>query len=399
MSLSQGRHYLAIPGPSVMPDRVLQAMHRPAPNIYTGEIVQITATLVPDLQAVARTRGKVAMYIANGHGVWEAALANVLSRGDKALVLATGRFAIGWSEMAARMGVKTQIEDFGKRSPIDLDRVAEVLTADRDHEIKAVMAVHVDTSTSARNDIAGLRAVLDAAGHPALLMVDCIASLACDRFEMEDWGVDVMVSASQKGLMTPPGMGFVFYNAKADAVREGCNNATHYWDWRGRGSPEEFYQFWDGTAPTHHIYGLRAALDMIAEEGLEHVWARHEALARAYWAALEAWSVGGPVELNMPDRAHRSHAITAVRIGSPNGTALRDWLTERAGVTLGIGLGMAPPGDPAWHGFFRIGHMGHVNAHMVLGTIGAIEAGLKALDIPHGKGGLNAAVDEISRST
>ena len=392
MSLANGRHYLAIPGPSVMPDRVLQAMHRAAPNIYTGALVDMTATLVPDLCAVARTKGKVAIYIANGHGVWEAALSNVLNPGDTALVLATGRFALGWSEIGDRIRIRSQIIDFGQRSPIDLDRVAEALAADKAHKIKAVMAVHVDTATSARNDIAGLRKVLDATGHPAILMVDCIASLACDRFEMDGWGVDVMVAACQKGLMTPPGMGFVFFNDKADQLRENCTNVTHYWDWRPRATPSEFYQYWDGTGPTHHLYGLRAALDMIAEEGLEHVWRRHEVLAQTYWAALEAWSADGPIEVNIADRSHRSNAVTAVRLAAPNGTALRDWMTEKAGVTLGIGLGMAPPGDPAWHGFFRIGHMGHVNAHMVLGTIGAMEAGLKALDIPHGKGGLDAAV-------
>lgn len=393
MSLANGRHYLAIPGPSVIPDRVLQAMHRAAPNIYTGALVDLTTTLIPDLCSVARTTGKVAMYVANGHGVWEAAVSNVLNAGDTALVLATGRFAVGWSEMAVWLGINPRIIDFGLRSAIDPDRVAEALTADKDHQIKAVMTVHVDTATSARNDIAALRRVLDDAGHPALLMVDCIASLCCDRFEMDAWGVDVMVAGSQKGLMTPPGMGFVFFNEKADAIRETCSNVTHYWDWRPRAVPEDFYQYWDGTAPTHHLYGLREALDIINEEGLEHVWHRHDVLAQAYWSALESWSTDGPIEINMSDRESRSHAVTAVRIGAPNGTALRDWMTAKAGVTLGIGLGMAPAGDPAWHGFFRIGHMGHVNAHMVLGVVGALQAGLVALGIPHGKGGLEAAVE------
>lgn len=374
-----------------MPDRVLQAMHRAAPNIYSGALIDMAATLGPDLCALARTSGKVAMYISNGHGVWEAALSNVLGSGDKALVLATGRFALGWGEMARRLGVQTQIVDFGRRSSIDLVRVAEILEADKAHSIKAVMAVHVDTSTSVRNDAAGLRAVLDAAGHPALLMIDCIASLGCDRFEMDAWGVDVMIAACQKGLMTPPGMGFVFFNEKADAVRASCSDVSHYWDWRPRGTPEEFYQYWDGTAPTHHLFGLREALDMIGEEGLESVWSRHEVLARAYWSALDAWASVGPVEINIVEPLSRSCAVTAVRIGARNGTALRNWLTERTGVTLGIGLGMATPKDPASDGFFRIGHMGHVNAHMVLGTVGAIEAGLIALGIPHGKGGLAAA--------
>lgn len=396
MSLAQGRSYLAIPGPSVIPDRVLREMHRAAPNIYAGELVELTHGLVPDLRAVARTAGKVAIYIANGHGAWEAAVANTLAPGDRVLVLATGRFGIGWGEVARRLGAEPEIVDFGKDADIDLARVAEVLAADGAHRIKAVMAVHVDTSTSVRNDIAGLRACLDAAGHPALLMVDCIASLGCERFEMDAWGVDVMVAASQKGLMTPPGLGLVFFGPKAEAVRARLGGVSPYWDWIPRADPQEFYQYFGGTAPTHHLYGLRAALDMIGEEGLDHVWSRHATLARAIWAAVEAWSAEGPLRFNIADPARRSHAVTALRIGSPNGTALRDWLTENTGVTLGIGLGMAPPGDPAWHGFFRIGHMGHVNAHMVLGVLAAMEAGLRALGLPHGRGALEAAAAVVA---
>ena len=391
MSLSHGRPYLAIPGPSVMPDRVLQAMHRPAPNIYEGELVEMVAGLVPDLKAVARSNGEVATYIANGHGAWEAALSNTHSRGDRSLVLATGRFAIGWSEMARRIGIDCEILDFGKSADVDLDRVAEVLAADTEHAFKSVLVVQVDTATSVKNDIAGLRRAMDAAGHPALLMVDCIACLACDRFEMDAWGVDVTVAACQKGLMTPPGLGFVWFNARADAARERADCVSGYWDWRPRARPQEFYQYFGGTAPTHHLYGLRAALDMIAEEGLENVWARHETLARAIWAAFEAWGADGPMAMNIADPAKRSAAVTSVRIGAPQGTELRNWLSARAGVTLGIGLGMADSRDPAWHGFFRVAHMGHVNSHMVLGALGTIEAGLTALGIPHGKGALDAA--------
>ncbi|MDH3262843.1 MAG: aminotransferase class V-fold PLP-dependent enzyme, partial [Paracoccaceae bacterium] len=258
-------------------------------------------------------------------------------------------------------------------------------------------AVQTDTSTSVRSDIRGMRAALDRAGHPALLMADCIASLACDEFHMDDWGVDVMVAASQKGLMTPPGLGFIWFNPKADAARENANCVTAYWDWRPRAAPEEYWQYFDGTAPTHHLYGLREALTMLLrEEGLEAAWKRHARLARAVWAAFEAWGRDGPVVLNVADPAYRSHAVTSVQIGSPHGTALRDWLAENAGVTLGIGLGMAPPGDPAWHGFFRVGHMGHVNAHMILGTMGAIEAGMKALGLPYGRGALEAAAGVIA---
>jgi len=391
MTLSNGRHYLAIPGPSVMPDRVLNAMHRAAPNIYAGEIVDMMPGIVTDLKAIARTKAHCAIYIANGHGAWEAALANVFSRGDHALVLATGRFAHGWADVAHKMGIDCQIIDYGKRAPIDMAVFAQALAEDKDHRIKAVMAVQVDTSTSVRNDVAALRATLDAAGHPALLMIDCIAGLACDDFRMDEWGVDVMVGACQKGLMVPPGLGFVFFNDKADRVRDTADLASHYWDWRPRSQAKELWQYFDGTAPTHHLFGLRASLDMIAEEGLENVLARHATLARAIWAAFEVWGGDGPLELNITDPALRSHAVTALRIGAPHGDRLREWTIANAGVTLGIGLGMVDGNDRGAAGFFRVGHMGHVNAHMVMGVLGSIDAGLKSLGIPHGKGALEAA--------
>lgn len=398
MSLSQGRPYLAIPGPSVMPDAVLRAMHRASPNIYEGDLIDLTAGLIPDLQRVARTSGHVAIYISNGHGAWEAALANVIAPGDKVLVPATGRFGHGWGEMATGLGAEVEMVDFGKQSPLDPGRVEEKLRADKSHKIKAVLVTHVDTSTSILNDVAAVRAALDATGHPALLMADCIASLACDRFEMDDWGVDVMVAASQKGLMTPPGLAFVFFNDKAAGARAAMERVSRYWDWRPRAEPEMFYQYFGGTAPTHHLFGLRAALDMIHEEGIEAVWARHDLLAQAIWAACEAWGQDGPLRLNVDTPACRSRAVTSLRIGAPHGSALRKWVQDKAGVTLGIGLGMAEPGDPAWHGFFRMGHMGHVNAHMVLGMLGAVEAGLSALEIPHGAGALEAASRVIARA-
>jgi alanine-glyoxylate transaminase/serine-glyoxylate transaminase/serine-pyruvate transaminase len=390
MSLSNGRAYLAIPGPSVMPDAVLQAMHRASPNIYEGELHDLTDSLIPDLKAVAMTDANVAIYIGNGHAAWEAALANVLSRGDTVLVLATGRFCIGWGEMAAGMGAKVETIDYGSHAPIDLARVADVLGADKEGRIKAVLAVHVDTSTSVKNDITGLRAVIDSVGHPALLMVDCIASLGCDRFEMDAWGVDVMVSGCQKGLMTPAGVSFVWFNEKANAARGNC--VTSYWDWQPRVDPEMYYQYFDGTAPTHHLYGLRAALDMIKAEGLDAVFTRHEKLAQIIWAAVDCWSNEGPVKLNIADPVHRSHAVTSIEIGSPHGDALRRWCEHQCGLTLGIGLGRSPA-----DAYFRIGHMGHVNAHMIMGALGTIDAGLKALEIPHGSGALEAAAFALAQ--
>lgn len=395
-NLAQGRSYLAIPGPSVMPDAVLNAMHRASPNIYAGALVDMMPALMDDLRRVARTKHHVAMYTGNGHAAWEAALSNVVAPGDKVLVPATGRFGISWGEMATGIGADVELIDFGQISPMDMERVAEALAADKAHEIKAVLGVHVDTSTSIRNDILALRETLDAAGHPALLMVDCIASLGCDRFEMDAWGVDVMVAACQKGLMVPPGVGLVFFNDKAKAVRAKMPRVSRYWDWSPRAHPEHFFQYHCGTAPTQHLYGLRASLDMIHAEGIEQVWDRHAVLARAVWAACEAWSTRGTFAMNIADRAYRSHAVTSLRLQSPDATALRDWVEGNIGLTLGIGLGMAEPNDPAWHGFFRLGHMGHVNGQMIMGLLGGIEAGLSALKIEHGAGALDAAAQVIS---
>ncbi len=396
VKLSAGRSYLAIPGPSVMPDQVLQAMHRASPNIYAGELVEMTATLPDDLRRVARTKHHVAIYIANGHGAWEAALSNTVKEGDTVLVPASGRFAFGWSEMAEALGVTIEVMDFGMQAPFDMARISERLRADTGHRIKAVLGVHVDTSTSIRNDINALRAAIDAADHPALLMADCIASLGCDRFEMDDWGVDVMVTGCQKGLMVPAGMSFVFFNDKAAAVRATLTRVSRYWDWTPRANPEWFYQYFGGTAPTHHLYGLRAALDIIHAEGMEQVWSRHATLARAIWAACDHWSEGGALAMNVADPSLRSHAVTALRLPSPRATDLRVWLEENLGLTLGIGLGMAPPDSAEWHGFFRLGHMGHVNGHMIMGLLGGIDTGLKALDIPHGSGALTAAAQVLA---
>ena len=385
-SLSHGREYLAIPGPSVMPDAVLQAMHRPSPNIYDGELVDMMPALTRDLKRVACTEHNVAIYIANGHGTWEAALSNVIAPGETVLAPASGRFTYGWAEMAEGIGAKVKTIDFGTSSPWDFEQIADVLRADQAHEIKAILAVHVDTSSSIRNDIPALRTLLDELNHPALLMADCIASLGCDRFEMDAWGVDVTVTACQKGLMTPPGMGFVFFNDKAQVKRAAMPRVSLYWDWQPRANPELFYQYFDGTAPTHHLYGLRAALDMIHAEGIENVWARHRHLAKAIWAACEVWAQGSALHFNVADPAYRSHAVTALRLTEGRGTPLRNFTENHLGLTLGIGLGMED-----WDGCFRLGHMGYVNAQMVMAMLGGVETAMAALNIPRGNGALEAA--------
>jgi alanine-glyoxylate transaminase/serine-glyoxylate transaminase/serine-pyruvate transaminase len=196
--------------------------------------------------------------------------------------------------------------------------------------------------------------------------------------------------------MCPPGLGFVFFNTRAAEQRTRLSQVSVYWDWTSRAAPEAFYQYFSGTAPTHHIYGLRTALDMILAEGMEAVWQRHATLARAIWAACEHWGKAGPLRLNVADPAMRSHAVTALAIGKPHGTALRQWCASEAGVTLGIGLGMAQEDDPKSDGYFRFGHMGHVNAHMILGLLGSVEAGLRALSIPHLEGGVTEAAKVVS---
>ncbi len=399
MSLKHGPEILSIPGPSVFPDRVLRAMHRRAPNIYEGELVELTETLFPDLKEIAQTKGQVAIYIGNGHAAWEAALVNTIAPGEKVLALNTGRFAQGWGGVAETLGIEVQEIDFGKRDVIDLERTATVLRADKTHQIKAILITQTDTASTVSNDIAAFGKMLRATGHPALLMVDCMASMATEQFLMDEWGVDVAMAGSQKGLMTPPGLCFLWFNEKAAAAREKLERVSYYWDWGPRVSGEYYYQKFAGTAPTNHIYGLRVALDMILkEEGLENVWSRHSRIAKAVWAALDAWGEEGVLHMNVADPAHRSRAVTAVTAPNSLGRYLQEFCRDQAGVTLGVGLGMADRLQPEFGNYFRIGHMGHVNVHMIMGTLGAIDMALKAANIPHGHDALARAATELTRS-
>ena len=394
MSFSYGRAIRAIPGPSMIPDRVLNAMHRAAPNIYEGELVELTETVRADLRRVAGTEGGVAIYIGNGHAMWEASLANMVAPGERILVLLTGRFGRGWAETARRMGIEAETLDFGFEGAVEPARLEEALRADAGQRIRAVLTTQTDTASSALTDIAEIRAAIDAASHPALLAADCVASLGVDRFEMDALGVDVMISACQKGLMTPPGLGFVFANARARA--EGVPCPSPYWDWRPRFQPRLFYELFCGTSPTHHLYGLREALDMmLLEEGLANVWARHDVFARAVWAAVDAWGAGGELALNIPLPDRRSRAVTTIRTGKGEAARIRRWCEDMAGVTLGIGL-EAPEVDPA--SMFRVAHMGHLNPPTLLGTLATVEAALDALGIAHGRGGTDAAARVIAKA-
>jgi len=391
MSLNHGRHLVSIPGPSVIPDRVLNAMHRAMPNIYEGALVEMSKGVLAELPSIARTTGHGFIAISNGHGAWDMALSNTLSRGDKVLVLESGRFAPGWGDQARMMGLEVEMLHARPRSAVDPAAVEERLRADKGHAIKAILVVQIDTASSVWNDVAAIRKAIDSAGHPALYMVDCIASLACVPYEMDAWGVDVTVGGSQKGLMVPPGLGFTWANEKAMAAHKSAGLRTSYWDWTKRISGDSHYWRYAGTPPISHLYALREALDMIAEEGMENVWARHKVFAEAVRAAVAAWAAPGGIEFNILEPAQRSDSVTTVLTGSVSAPKLRAICDAQAGLTLGIGLGEEFEGRA-----FRIGHMGHLNPPMVLGTLATAESALIALGAPLGGSGVAAAAARIA---
>lgn len=385
MTVRAGREFLAIPGPTTMPDEVLRAMHRPAIDIYSKEMLDLTESLLGDISKLFATKGKSYIYIANGHGAWEAALTNVLSRGDKVLVLESGRFAIGWGNAAALMGADVEVLKGDWRRAVRPHEVEERLRRDKEHKIKAVVVVQVDTASGVQNDIEAIGKAIKAAGHPALYMVDTVASLGCMPFEMDKWGVDVAMSGSQKGLMTPPGLGFVSANARALEVHKTANMSTPYWSWSEREGTEN-YRKYAGTAPVHLLFALRKAIDMLHEEGLENAFRRHSLLGEAARRAVGAWSEGQVLGFNIAEASERSNTVTTVTMGNGHDPAvLQRYCKDKCGVVLGTGIG-----DLSGQAF-RIAHMGHVNAPMLLGTLGVIEVALNALKIPHGKGGLEAA--------
>jgi len=392
MSVRAGREFLAIPGPTNMPDKVLQAMHRPALDIYSEQMTNLTESLLRDLGKLFATKGKTYIHIANGHGAWEAALSNVLSRGDKVLVLESGRFAIGWGNAAAAMGAEVEVLKGDWRRAIRPEEVEARLRRDKDHTIKAILAAQIDTASGVVNDIEAIGKAIKAAGHPALYMVDTVASLGCMPFEMDGWGIDVAMSGSQKGLMTPPGLGFVAANDRAFEVHKRANMRTPYWDWSER-EGSEHYRKYAGTAPVHLLFALRQAVDMLYEEGLDNVFTRHRLLAEAVRRAVAVWSEGQVLGFNIAEPAERSNTVTTVTMrGDHDPATLHNYCKEKCGVVLGIGIG-----DLSGKAF-RIAHMGHINAPMILGTLGVIEIGLNALNIPHGKGGTEAAIEWLGES-
>src|SRR6059058_5570149 len=391
MVVRAGREFLAIPGPTNVPDAVLQAMHRPALDIYSTQMVELTDSLLEDLAKLFATRGRTYIHIANGHGAWESALSNVLSRGDKILVLESGRFAIGWGNAAAAMGVEVEVLKGDWRRAIRPAEVEARLKQDKDHSIKAIVAVQVDTASGAYNDVEAIGKAIKSTGHPALFMVDTVASLVCMPFEMDKWGIDVAMSGSQKGLMTPPGLGFVAANDRAREVHRKANLSTPYWDWTEREGAEH-YRKYAGTAPVHLLFALRKAIDMLHAEGLENASLRHSLLGEAVRRAVAAWSEGQVLGFNITEANERSNTVTTVTMNGFDPAALQRYCKDKCGVVLGTGIG-----DLSGQAF-RIAHMGHVNAPMILGTLGVIEVGLNALNIPHGKGGTEAAIEYLGEN-
>lgn len=384
-SLSAGPEIVAIPGPTVVPTRVLSAMHRAMPDIYEGELLSVTDEVFDALPDLAGTASRGFVTISNGHGAWEMALSNTFSRGDLVLVLNCGLFASVWGDMASFNGIRVELVNAPLGRANDPAQLQERLLADRGHEIKAVLTVHADTSSSARNDIPALRGAIDAAGHPALLMIDCIATMGCERFLMDEWGVDLALAASQKGLMTPPGLGFVWPGRRALEAHQHADLRTRYWDWTARTEDGPHYLRYSGTPPVTHLFGIREALRMIFEEGLEPRWERHRALAEAIRAAVEAWSAPGGLSLHVSEPSECANSVTTIRTGDVDAIELARLCKESMGVTLGIGVRDFDGRS------FRIGHMGHVNAPMVLGVLGTIEAALLAIGAPIGGSGVAAA--------
>ena len=387
-SLRFGRQMVAIPGPSIIPDRVLEAFARPMPDLYEGPFVEESNEVRSKLPAVARTSGECFIVTGNGHAAWQMATSNTLVAGDKVLVLESGRFATVWGTYTGVSDIEVEVLQGTDRDPVDPAAVEARLVEDGDREIKAVLLVHVDTASSVRNDLPAIRAAMDAAGHPALLMVDCIAAMGCEQFEMDEWGIDIAIAGCQKGLMVPPGVSFVWANDKAMAAHDRSDRRVGYFDWDARMDRSNQYSYYAGTPPIAHIRGLREAFLLIEEEGgLDAVWHRHHVMGEAVRAAVAAWAAPGGIDFNIADPAARSNCVTTVRTGDADPEAIRHMAEDQAGLVLGLGIADIPG--------FRIAHMGHLNPPMVLGTLGTIESVLLASGLPISESGVARAAAVI----
>ena len=385
-----GREFLHSPGPTHIPDRVLGAMHRQPLDLVDGRLKEIARSCFADLRTVFRTTGHVFVYAANGHGGWEAALANICVPGDVVLVPEVGHFSNSWADHARALGLLVEVIEGDWRHAIDPGQVEAHLRRDRSGRIKAVLAVQVDTGTGIANDIAAIRAAIDAAGHPALLVADTIASLAAMPFDMDSWGVDVAIAASQKALMCPPGLAILTASDRALERSATLTRRQRYWDWTFRRG-DEFYMQFCGTMPEHLFFGLREALDIVAEQGLPAICRRHALLAGAVHRAVEVWAEAGALSFNAVVPAERAVTVTAIRTADGvDADRIRTHAREALGVAVAGGLGTL--GGRA----FRIGHLGDLNEAMTLGCLGALEVAFIELGIPHGTGAVRAAVEHLA---
>ena len=386
MGLKSGRHFLQIPGPTNVPDRVLRAMSRPTIDHRGPEFSRLAREIFEGLRQVFQTSGPVVIYPSSGTGALEAALVNTLSPGDRVLMFDIGHFATLWRSMAGRLGLQVDFVPGDWRHGVDPEIVESKLAEDRGPSIKAVAVVHNETSTGVTSRVAEVRKRMDRVGHPALLLVDTISSLASVDYRHDAWGVDVTVGCSQKGLMLPPGLGLNAISQKALAASKSARLPRSYWDWEPmiRDNTAGFFPY---TPATNLLYGLREALHMLFEEGLENVFARHSRHAEATRLAVQTWGL----EVVCLDQAEYSGSITALMM--PEGCdadALRKVALDRYDLSLGTGLGKLKGK------VFRIGHLGDFNDLMLAGTLSGVEMGLALAGVPFTRGGVAAALDFLS---
>ena len=382
---SAGRHFLQIPGPTNVPDRILHAIARATIDHRGPAFQRLGLELLEGLQGVFRTEGPVILYPASGTGAWEAALVNTMSPGDRLLMYETGHFATLWRDLALRLGLVPELLPGDWRSGVDPDAIAARLAADPAHAIKAVCLVHNETSTGVVSPVAPVRAALDAARHPALLMVDTISSLASIDYRHDEWGVDVTVAASQKGLMLPPGLAFNAVSARALAARETAGLPRSYWDWAAMLAPNRS-GFFPYTPSTNLLYGLREALAMLAEEGMDAVFARHARFGAATRAAVRGWGL----DTQCRSDAGHSNVLTGVRLPpGHDADRFRELVLDRYDLSLGQGLGRIKGT------MFRIGHLGDLNDLSLMGTLSGVEMGLAEFGVPLAGSGVLAAQDVL----
>ena len=382
-SLHTGRHFLQIPGPTNVPDRVLRAIDQPTIDHRGPEFARLGAEVLEGLKLVFRTRQPVIIYPASGTGAWEAALVNTLSAGDRVLMAETGQFASLWRRLAGRLGLEVEFLPGDWRRGADARAIEARLAADRGHSIRAVCVVHNETSTGAVTQVPAVRAAIDRARHPALLMVDTISSLASIDYRMDEWGVDVTVAGSQKGLMLPPGLSFNAVGEKALAASREAKLPRSYWSWDEMLGPNRNGYF-PYTPATNLLYGLREALQMLQEEGLENVFARHARHGEATRRAVRAWGL----EILCVNPPEYSNSLTDVLL--PDGVDadhIRELILQRFDMSLGTGLGKLQGK------VFRIGHLGHFNDLMLAGTLCGVEMGLKLAGVSLKGSGVQAALE------